>query len=124
MSRLAEALTQRIATTKRILLAGVVHPPVEWLRRTGPRDERGRQTLTSTQIDAFIEQRPALDHGTFTTERADETVLTILDPLAITDSDLFRWGEPPHTYSVSKVDGIVKDEETGVRFFSEVFVLR
>ena len=105
MSRLAEALTQRIATTKRRLLAGGVHPPVEWL-------------------DAFIEQRPALDHGTFATERADETVLTILDPLAISDSDFFRWGEPPHTYSVSKVDGIVKDEETGVRFFSEVFVIR
>ena len=40
----------------------------------------------------------------------------------ITDSDTFRWGE--HTYRISKVDGIVKDEVTGTRFFSEVFVLR
>ena len=122
MSRLADALTARISTTKRRLIAGGVQQPVEWLRRTGPRDVRGRQTLTNTPLDAFIEQRPALDRGTFTTDQADDTVLTILEPLALTDSDTFRWGE--HTYRISKVDGIVKDEVTGTRFFSEVFVLR
>ena len=42
--------------------------------------------------------------------------------LGITDAHFFRWGE--HTYRISKVDGIVKDEVTGTRFFSEVFVLR
>ena len=39
-----------------------------------------------------------LDRSTLTTDRADDTVLTILDPVAITDADTFRWGEPPHVY--------------------------
>ena len=42
-------------------------------------------------LDALIEQRPALDRGTLSTDRADNTVLTILDPLAISDSHTFRW---------------------------------
>ena len=49
-------------------------------------------------------------------------MLTILDPVAITDSDTFRWGE--HTYKVSKIDGVIKNESTGVRFSSEVTVIR
>ena len=61
--------------------------------------------MTSTPLEAFIEQRPALDRSALDTDRADNTVLTILDPVAITDSHTFRWGEPPHTYSVKKVDG-------------------
>ena len=60
----------------------------------------------------------------FTTDRADNTVLTILDPLAITDEHSFRWGDPPHTYSVKAVDGIVADEDTGTRYASEVTVIR
>ena len=121
MSQVANALTARIAATKRRLLAGGLLRAVEW-GIPGEPDGRGRRTFTYTSLDALIEQRPALDRSTFTTERADDTVLTILDPLAITDSDTFRWGE--HTYQISKVDGIVKDEVTGTRFFSEVFVLR
>ena len=46
-------------------------------------------------IDAFIEQRPALDRSRIDTNRADDTVLIVLDPLAIIDSDTFRWGDPP-----------------------------
>ena len=39
----------------------------------------------------------------------------ILDPVAITDDDqLFRFGDPPHTYSISKrIDGVLQNEETG-----------
>ena len=59
-------------------------------------------TIEYSPLDALIEQRPALDRGTLDTDRADNTVLTILDPLAITDEHTFRWGEPPHTYSRSK----------------------
>ena len=76
-------------------------------------------------IDALIEQRPALDRGSgFTTDRSDNTVLLILDPVAITDDHTFRWGEPPHVYSVKAIDGVVANEETGVRFSSEVTVIR
>ena len=75
-------------------------------------------------LDALIEQRPALDRGTLSTDRADNTVLTILDPLAISDSHTFRWGDPPHVYRIKAVEGLLKDEETGVRFASEITVIR
>ena len=124
MSRRADALTARITATKRRLLAGGVLQPVEWLRRTGEKDVRGRQAVTTTLIDAFIEQRPALERSTLSTERSDDTVLVIFDPLAITDEHLFRWGDPPDTYSVKKVDGVIENMDTGTRFFSEVTVVR
>ena len=85
---------------------------------------RGRRTFTYTPLDALIEERPTLDRKRNTTERADATVLTILEPVAITDSDLFRWGDPPDTYSIKKVDGVIKDETTGTRYASEVTVIR
>ena len=75
-------------------------------------------------LDALIEQRPALDRGTLDTDRADDTVLIVLDQVAITDEHTFRWGDPPHTYSVKSIDGLLKDEDTGVRFSSEVIVIR
>ena len=49
-------------------------------------------------LDALIEDRPALYRSTIDADRADNTVLTILDPVAISDSHTFRWGEPPHVY--------------------------
>ena len=119
---LAVALAARIAAVKSRLIAGGVLQPVAWLRKTGPISVRGRQGVKTTLIDAFIEQRPALDYDRLSTDRADDTVLTILDELAIKDSDTFRWGD--HTYSVSKVTGLLKDEDTGVRFSSEVTVIR
>ena len=122
MSRRADAITARVASTKRRLLAGGMLREVEWLRKTGPIDVRGRQAVSTTLIDAFIEQRPALDRDRIGTDRADDTVLTILEPLAIIDSDTFRWGD--NTYSVKKVSGLIKDETTGVRFSSEVTVIR
>ena len=118
----ARAITARIAATKRRLLAGGVMREIEWRRKTGPIDVRGRQAVSVSLIDAFIEQRPALDYDRLSTDRADDTVLTILDPLAIIDTDTFRWGD--HTYTVSKVTGLLKDEDTGVRFSSEVTVIR
>ena len=121
---LADAITARIAATKRSLLAGGLLQPGEWLRKTGPIDVRGRQGVTPTLIDALIEQRPALDRDRLDTDRADDTVLIVLDPLAITDSDTFRWGDPPHRYSVKKIDGVIKDESTGTRYASEVTVIR
>ena len=55
---------------------------------------------------------------------ADNTVLVILDPLAITDEHTFRWGEPPHVYKIKAVEGLLKDEENGTRYASEVSVIR
>ena len=123
LGRVGNALTARIAATKKRLLDGGVMQPVEW-GIPGERDERGRRRFTYFMIDAVIEHRPALDRSTLATDRADNTVLVILDPLSITDDHLFRWGDPPHTYSIKAVDGIVQDEDTGVRFASEVTVIR
>ena len=124
MTMLDDALTARIAAAKRRLLDGGVLQPVQWGVPTGERDERGRITYTYTNLDALIEDRPALDRGTLSTERSDDTVLVIFDPLAITDEHLFRYGDPPHTYRVKAVDGLLQDEETGVRYASEVTVIR
>ena len=95
---------------------------VEWHQPTGVRDERGRRAVSVSLLDALIEQRPGLDRSTIDTDRTDNTVLTILDPVAITDEHTFRWGG--HTYKVSKIDGVVKSESTGVRFSTEVTVIR
>ena len=122
---LDEALSARIASAKRGLLAGGVLQLVSWGVPVGERDERGRITFSYSDLDAFIEQRPALDRGSgFTTDRADNTVLVVLDPVAIFDDHLFRFGDPPHTYSVKAVDGIVQDEELGTRYASEVTLVR
>ena len=121
---LADDLTSGIATAKSTLKSGGLLRPVSWLRRTGDKDVRGRQAVSTTMLDALIESRPALDRDRLDTERADDTVLIILDPVAISDSDTFKWGEPPHIYKVSKIDGVVKNEGTGVRFSSEVTVIR
>ena len=121
---LADALTRTIAQTKRRLLAGGVLQEVEWRRRTGEPDVRGRQAVTTTLIDALIEEHPELDRDRLSTERADDILLTILDPIAVIDTDTFRWGDPVHTYSVKKIDGVIQDEETGTRFSSEVTVIR
>ena len=122
MERLDAALTARIAATKRKLLAGGLLQEVEWHQRTGEKDQRGRQAVSVTLIDVLIEQRPGLDRDATGTDRADDTVLTILDQVAITDSDTFRWGG--HTYKVSKIDGVIQNEVTGVRFSSEATVIR
>ena len=119
---IAAQLTSGVATLKRTLLAGGLLRSIEWRRRTGERDVRGRQSVTTSLIDALIEQRPALDRDRIDTDRADDTVLLILDPVAIVDSDTFRWGD--HTYKVAKIDGVIKNESTGVRFSSEVTVIR
>ena len=121
--RFADALTARIAAAKRRLLGGGVLQPVEW-GIPGEPDVRGRKIFTYSPIDALIEQRPALDRSTLSTDRADNTVLTILDPLAITDEHTFRWGEPPHVYRIKAVEGLLKDEETGTRYASEITVIR
>ena len=109
--------------------------PVEWTI-PGPPDVRGRQILTLfSPLDAFIEDSaPRLDRwGDSAPNASDNTVLVILDPLAITDEHTFRWGgspldalivTPPHVYKIKAVDGIVQNQETGVRFASEVTVIR
>ena len=119
---IAVALTNGVAALKSTLLAGGLLRSIEWRRRTGEKNLRGRQDVTTKLLDALIEQRPVLDRDRLDTDQADATVLTILDPVAITDSDTFRWGE--HTYKVKKIDGVVKNESTGVRFASEVTVIR
>lgn len=120
---LTDAITTRIAAAKRRLEDGGILHPVEW-GVPGERDIRGRRTFTYTTISAMIEQRPALDRDQFNTERTDDTVLVVLDPLAIKTEHTFRWGNPPHVYSIQSVDGIVQDETTGVRFSSEIVVIR
>ena len=124
---LADAISARVAATKRRLLAGGVLREVEWGKR-GPQirgNVRGRRNITYTPLDVFIQSGKGLNRGSgFTTERADEIVLIVLDPVAITDSDSFRWGDPPNTYSVKAVEGLIADEETGTRFSSEVVLIR
>ena len=118
MNRRADAITARIAAVKKRLLAGGVLQEVQWGVPDPPRDPpdvRGRRTFTYTPLDALIDQRPALERDRIATDRADDTVLTILDPLAITDEHSFRWGDPAHTYSVKKVTGVIQDEITGTR---------
>ena len=117
------AITAQIAAAKTRLLAGGLLQEVEW-GRPGERDVMGRRTFTYTPLDALITDRSALDRGTFDTDRSDDTVLVIFDPLAITDEHTFRWGEEPHTYSVKAVDGILQDEDTGTRYASEVILIR
>ena len=121
---LAGAITARIASAKRRLAVGGLLRSIEWGRRTGKKDVRGRRTFTYSAIDALIEDRPALDRATSDTDRADNTILTILDPVAILTEHLFRWGEPPHVYKIKAVEGLLQDEETGVMFSSEVTVIR
>ena len=120
------ALTARIEAAKLRLLEGGLLQPVEWgvVVPQDPPDPRGRKTYAYSPLYAFIEHRPGLDRGAFSTDRADDTVLIILDPVAITDSHLFRWGEPLHTHQIKAVDGIIQDEETGTRYASEVIVIR
>ena len=119
---IAAALTSGISTIKSTLLDGGLLRSVEWRRRSGKKDLRGRQTISTTLIDVFIEARPALTRSPLDTSRADDIVLLILDEVAVTDADTFRWGG--HVYKVSKVDGVVKNESTGIRFSSEVTVIR
>ena len=123
---LDDALTARIAAAKRRLLEGGLLQVVDWgvVVPMDPPDPRGRKVYAYSEIDALIEQRPALDPGRLSTERVDNTVLIILEPVAITDEHLFRWGVPPHTYSIKQIDGIVQNEETGTRYASEVTVIR
>ena len=123
LGRVGNALTARIAATKKRLLDGGVMQPIEW-GIPGEPDVRGRRVFTYFMLDAHIEQRPALDRGTLDTDRADDTVLIILDPLAITDGHTFRWGAPSHIYSVKAIDGVVQNAATGVRYSSEVTVQR
>ena len=121
----ATAITARIAAVKRRLLVGGMLRSVEWMQRIGDRDMRGRQDVKVKIIDAFIQTRPGLDRGLArATDRSDDTVLIILDPVAILDTDTFRWGDQPHVFSVKKVAGLIQDEVSGIRFFSEVTVIR
>ena len=89
---LDDALTARIAAAKRRLTTGGLLRPVEWLRPDGVRDVRGRQGVTTTMLDALIQDDLALDRDRTDTDRNDDTLLTILEPVAITDEHLFRWG--------------------------------
>ena len=109
---------------------------VEWPTPSPPASSpetiaSGRQRLSvpsgaSSRLDVLIDApMHALQRESgFTTDRADNTVLTILDPVAIFDDHLFRFGDPPHTYSVKAVDGVIQDEDTGTRYASEVVCIR
>ena len=121
--RVADAVAARIAATKERLLVGGLLREIEW-GKPGEPDMRGRRAFTYSTLDALIQKRPALDRSTIDTDRADNTVLTILDPVAITDEHLFRFGDPAHVYSIKAVTGILLDEETGTRYASEVTVIR
>ena len=120
---LADTITAGVAAAKRRLLAGGLLREVEW-GKPGEPDERGRRTFTYSTIDALIEDRPALDRGTLSTERSDDIRLIVLDPVSISDEDLFRWGDPVHVYKVKGVDGLLSDEETGTRYASEITLIR
>ena len=123
LGRVGNALSARIKATKKRLLAGGVMQPVEW-GIPGEPDVRGRIVFTYFMLDAVIEQRPGLERDSATTDRSDNTVLTILDPVAITDDHTFRWGDPVHVHKIKAVEGLLQNEETGIRFASEVTVIR
>ena len=83
-----------------------------------PPDPRGRKTYAFSPIDAFIELRTGLDRSTLDTGQADDTVLHILDPVAIFDDQLFRFGDPAHTFAIKEINGLLSDEEAGTRYAS------
>ena len=123
---LADAISARIAATRRRLVAGGLLQPVGW-GVPGPHirgNLYGRRSITWSMLDVHIQSSPALDYGRLSTERVDDILLIILDPIAITDEHTFRFGDPPHVYSVKKIDGLLQDETTGVRYSSEVTVIR
>ena len=97
---LDDALTARIAAAKRHCLEGGLLQEVEW-GVPGEPDIRGRRIFTYSMLDALIEQRPGLDRATIDTGRADNTVLTILDPVAILDS---------HTVPVGRTASRLQDQ--------------
>ena len=121
---LADAITARIAATRRRLMAGGLLQEIQW-GVPGPRirgNLYGRRSFTWVPLDAYIQSRQALDRDRLSTDRVDDMLLVFLEPLAIRDDHVFRWGE--HTYSVRKISGLVQDETTGTRYASEVTVVR
>ena len=101
------ALTARVATTKRRLLAGGLLLDIE-IGTPGARDNRGRPGATTWEpAVAYIEDITALDRASaLTTDRNDNTVVIILDPTAIKDSQLLRWGTPLKTFLIKAIDGV------------------
>ena len=91
---------------------------------TRPPDPRGRKTTRIRTWTRSLNSVPLWTVGALSTERSDNTVLHILDPVAITDEHLFRWGDPPHVYKIKAVDGLLQDEATGTRYASEVVLIR
>ena len=70
---LDEALSARIKAAKRRLLEGGLLQLVSWGVPVGERDERGRITYSYSDLDALIEERPALDRSTTSTQTAPTT---------------------------------------------------
>ena len=117
--------TIKVRAAKRRLTAKGLLRNIEWRVPSGTRDERGRQTVTTTMIDAFIEDRPGVDRtGARTTERDDDTVVLLLDPRAVFDTHTFRWGNPAHVYRIKGIVGVIQDIDTGTRYYSEITVIR
>ena len=75
-------------------------------------------------LDALIEQRPALDRGD--TQHRPGRQHGADDPRSAGNFGLAHVpvGDPPHVYRIKAVEGLLKDEETGVRFASEITVIR
>ena len=123
---LEAAITARIAATRRRLLAGGLLQPVEW-GVPGPRilgDKYGGRSITWAPLDAYIESRQALDRDRLTTHRVDDILLVFLEPLAIKDNHLFRFGDPIRNYSVKSISGLLQDEDAGIRYSTEVVLIR
>ena len=123
---LDDVLAARIAAAKARLLAGGLLLEIEWgvIVPQDPPDPRGRKTYAFSPLDAYIEQLHELDRGAASTERADNTVLHILDPVAIFDDQLFRFGDPIHVYGIKEINGLLSDEEAGTRYASSVVLIR
>ena len=64
---LAKSISRGVATSKRLLLTGGLLRSIEWHRRTGEKDVRGRQAVSVSLIDALISPQPALDRSTIDT---------------------------------------------------------
>ena len=123
---LEAAITARIAATRRRLLAGGLLQPVEW-GVPGPRilgDLYGGRSIAWAPLDAYIESRQALDRGRLSTQRVDDILLVFLEPLEILDSHLFRFGDPPIIYKVKSISGLLQDHGAGIRYSTEVVLIR
>ena len=110
---LDEALTARIAAAKRRLLDGGLLQEVEWgvVPAVGERTNAGAITYAySDRLTRSSNSAPSWTVGRHQTPKdlMNSRAPVILDPVAINDDQLFRFGDPLHTYSIKAINGLAE----------------